>query len=128
MFTGIVKEIGRVESVERGDEGARLKSAANFACELAEGDSVTHGGRCLTATARDDAAFPDDVMNQTLDLTTLGDLADGDPVNLEPPLRAGEPRGGHLVQGHADCRAEVTDVRDDGFARRLRVALPAEHL
>jgi riboflavin synthase len=127
MFTGIVKEIGRVRTSERGTDGARLEIGATFASDLSEGDSVSVSGVCLTVATLGDGAFTAEVMNQTLELTTLGDLADGDPVNLEPPLRAGDPLGGHLVQGHVDCRAEVTGARDDGFARRLRVALPAEH-
>jgi riboflavin synthase len=125
MFTGIVKEIGQVLAVERGTDGARVEIGASFARELSEGDSVAVSGACLTVATLGDGAFTADVMNQTLELTTLGDLSPGDPVNLEPPLRAGDPLGGHLVQGHVDCRAEVTEARDDGFARRLRVALPA---
>ena len=62
-------------------------------------------------------------MNQTLGLTTLGALAVGDRVNLEPALRAGEPLGGHIVQGHVDGVGEVAETRDDGFARRVRVAV-----
>jgi riboflavin synthase len=127
MFTGIVKEIGHVSGVERGDDGARLEIGATFARELEEGDSVAVSGVCLTVSSLSDGAFAADVMNQTLSLTTLGELEQGDSVNLEPALRAGDPLGGHLVQGHVDCRAEVTEARDDGFARRLRVALPAEH-
>jgi len=127
MFTGIVREVGTVEAIERGDRGARLRIAATFASQLAEGDSVSVAGVCLTAAALTDSAFDADVMNQTLELTTLGDLGAGDEVNLETALRAGDPLGGHLVQGHVDSRAEVVDAREDGFARRLRVALPAEH-
>ncbi len=63
-------------------------------------------------------------MNQTLSLTTLGDLAPGDRVNLEPALRAGEPLGGHLVQGHVDGVGEVVSTAEDGIARRIRVRLP----
>jgi len=127
MFTGIVKEVGHVFTAERGDEGARLEIGATFARDLSAGESVAVSGVCLTVAALTDGAFKADVMNQTLELTTLGGLAEGDPVNLEPALRAGEPLGGHLVQGHVDCRAEVVAAEDDGFARRLRVALPAEH-
>ena len=127
MFTGIVKEIGPVLAVERNSDGARLEIGATFARELAEGDSVAVSGVCLTVAALTNGGFTADVMNQTLELTTLGDLSAGEQVNLEPALRAGDPLGGHLVQGHVDCRAEVTDARDDGFARRLRIALPAEH-
>ena len=63
-------------------------------------------------------------MNQTLSLTTLGELTAGDPVNLEPALRAGEPLGGHIVQGHVDGVAEVVSADDDGIARRLGVRVP----
>jgi riboflavin synthase len=127
MFTGIVTEIGQVLAAERGDDGARLEIGASFARDLTEGDSVSVSGVCLTIAILRDGAFQADVMNQTLELTTLGDLDAGDEVNLEPALRAGDPLGGHLVQGHVDCRAEVVDVREDGFARRLRIALPSEH-
>ncbi len=63
-------------------------------------------------------------MNQTLSLTTLGELGEGDPVNLEPALRAGEPLGGHIVQGHVDGVGEVRSIAEDGFARRIRVGVP----
>ena len=126
MFTGIVKEIGTVSSIERSDDGARLRIAASFAGELAGGDSVSVAGACLTAAALGDGHFEADVMNQTLGLTTLGDLAEGDGVNLEPALRAGEPLGGHLVQGHVDTTATVAGVRADGIARRVVIALPEE--
>jgi len=127
VFTGIVKELGTVEAIERSEDGARLRIAAGFAGALATGDSVAVDGVCLTAADLDDRAFEADVMNQTLELTTLGALDPGDRVNLEPALRAGEPLGGHMVQGHVDCRAEVTETRVDGFARRLGFELPSEH-
>ena len=63
-------------------------------------------------------------MNQTLGLTTIGALAAGDRVNLEAALRAGEPLGGHIVQGHVDAVGEVAETREDGFARRVRIAVP----
>jgi len=128
MFTGIVKEIGTVAAVDRTDGGARFRIAATFAGELALGDSVAVGGVCLTAAAITGDAFEADVMNQTLELTTLSELDAGARVNLEPALRAGDPLGGHLVQGHVDCVARVSSVRADGFARRLGVGLAAEHL
>ncbi len=124
MFTGIVKEMGSVEAVERGDGGMRLRVRAALASELREGDSVAVAGVCLTAAAVDGAGFGVDAMNQTLGLTTLGDLAPGDRVNLEPALRAGEPLGGHLVQGHVDGVGTVSGVADDGISRRVRIELP----
>ena len=83
-------------------------------------------GACLTVAERDGDSFAADVMNQTLSLTTLGGLEPGSRVNLEPALRAGEPLGGHLVQGHVDAVGEVVGLTADGIARRMRVALPAE--
>ena len=128
MFTGLVREVGSVESVERTDDGARLRIAAGLAGDLTGGDSVAVSGVCLTAAALSDGVFEADAMNQTLELTTLGALAAGDRVNLESALRAGEPLGGHIVQGHVDCRGEVIGVRADGFAKRVEVALTPEHL
>jgi riboflavin synthase len=124
MFTGIVRELGTVETVERSDAGARLAIACSFAEELAEGDSIAVEGACLTATAIGEGRFEADVMNQTLSLTTLGELERGAPVNLEPALRAGDPLGGHIVQGHVDGVGEVASVADDGIARRMGVRVP----
>jgi riboflavin synthase len=124
MFTGIVKELGSVAAIDRDDGGARLRITTTFAGELAEGDSVAVSGACLTAVRLDGESFEADVMNQTLSLTTLGDLEAGDPVNLEPALRAGEPLGGHIVQGHVDAVGEVRSVTEDGFARRVRIGVP----
>jgi len=125
MFTGIVREIGTVQGIERSQEGARVRVAAALSAELSAGDSVSVSGACLTVSAQSDGAFEADVMNPTLSLTTLGRLEPGERVNLEAPLRAGEPLGGHLVQGHVDGVSEVTAMSDDGFARRVRISTPA---
>jgi len=127
VFTGIVRELGTVEAVERSDAGARLRIAASFAGELTEGDSVAVNGTCLTATALGDGEFAADVMNQSLDLTSLGSLEPGDRVNLEPALRAGDPLGGHIVQGHVDCVGEVAATTPDGFATRVGIAVPEQY-
>lgn len=125
MFTGLVREVGEVERLARGDEGARLRVRAGLAAELEPGDSIAVSGVCLTVAAIDHGAFEADVMNQTLALSTLGERGEGDRVNLEPALRAGDPLGGHMVQGHVDCVGEVAEVAEDGFARRLRITVPA---
>jgi riboflavin synthase len=126
MFTGIVRELGRVESIERSDAGARLRVGAALVSELDEGESVSVAGACLTVADREEDSFAADVMNQTLQLTTLGELEAGGAVNLEPALRAGQPLGGHLVQGHVDAVAAVSATEPDGIARRVRIELPAE--
>jgi riboflavin synthase len=123
MFTGIVEEIGAVKGIDSNTDGARV-AIAGLPGALREGDSVAVEGVCLTATAIDGDGFTADVMNQTLSLTTLGELGGGDPVNLESALRAGEPLGGHIVQGHVDGVGEVRSVTEDGFARRVRVGVP----
>ena len=128
MFTGIIKELGRVDAVNASDDGARLRIGAELSSELAEGDSVAVNGACLTATAVGDGTFDADVMHQTLSLTTLGELEPSSPVNLELPLRPTDRLGGHVVQGHVDGTATVTDVAADGFAKRVGIELPDELL
>ena len=123
MFTGIVREIGTVDAVERDEAGARLRIRGEVADELSPGDSVSVNGVCLTAATAGDGVFAADVMNQTLSLTTLGTLEREGRVNLEPAVRAGEPLGGHLVQGHVDGTGHVTSVSEDGLARRVAVAV-----
>jgi riboflavin synthase len=128
MFTGLVQDLGRVESVQADADGARLRIATRLAPEIALGDSVAVDGVCLTATAVDQAGFETEAMNQTLRVTALGGVEAGAVVNLELALRAGERLGGHIVQGHVDGVGTVADVEEDGFARRLSVELPAELL
>jgi riboflavin synthase len=126
MFTGLIEDIGRIESLQSGDDGARVRIATRLAAEIAEGDSVAVNGVCLTATAVDTDGFETEAMNQTLDVTALGDLNAGDRVNLELAMRASDRLGGHIVQGHADGVGTVAAIEDDGFARRLRVKLGPE--
>ncbi len=126
MFTGLVAEVGTVAAIERGDGGARLRIEAALAEELAQGDSVSVSGVCLTATGLREGGFDADVMNQTLALTSLGGLEPSAGVNLELPLRASDRLGGHVVQGHVDGTGEVVEMVEDGFARRLRIELPGE--
>ena len=123
MFTGLVQEVGTVEAVDAGAEGAVLRIATGLAGEVADGDSVAVDGACLTATAADAAGFGAEAMNQTLRLTSLGGLEAGARVNLELALRASDRLGGHILQGHVDGVGEVVSVESDGFARRLRVGL-----
>jgi riboflavin synthase len=128
MFTGIVADVGIVEGLDAGPQGARLRVRTSLAPQLSEGDSVAVNGACLTAAAVEADGFEADVMNQTLERTTLGPLWAGDRVNLELPLRASDMLGGHLVQGHVDGTGEVASVAEDGLARRLTVTTPPEVL
>jgi riboflavin synthase len=123
MFTGIVRERGRVEAVEGGDTGVRLRVSApqTAASGLALGDSVAIGGVCLTVVAIDGAELSFDAVPETLGRTALGRRAAGDEVNVEPALRAGDPMGGHVVQGHVDGTGQVRSVEPEGDGRRIWV-------
>jgi riboflavin synthase len=114
MFTGLVASVGSVASVEAGVGGSRLQITTDVAKDLAVGDSVAVNGTCLSATSVDDSIFWADVVRETLRRTTLGDLVVGSSVNLELPLRASDRLGGHVVLGHVDGVASVTELRDDG--------------
>lgn len=121
MFTGLVADLGEVVEVWRADQGARLRVRSQLASRLGEGGSVAVNGVCLTAVRVDQGQFEAEAMNETLARSSLGALQSGARVNLELPLRAGDPFGGHIVQGHVDGVGRVVEVRQDGFARRLRV-------
>jgi riboflavin synthase len=129
MFTGLVQDIGSVESVEGGAEGARIRIATKkLAAQIRLGDSIAVNGVCLTATAVDEGGFATEAMNQTLEVTVIGALEQGARVNLELATRADERLGGHIVQGHADGSGRVLEVGEDGFARRVRVEIPSDLL
>jgi riboflavin synthase len=120
MFTGIVRERGRVAAVEGGADGVRLSvRAPRTAPQVAIGDSVSVDGCCLTVVGIEDDRLAFDAVPETLARTSLGGLAAGAGVNLESALRAGEPLGGHVVQGHVDGVGHVRSVEPEGEGRRL---------
>jgi riboflavin synthase len=116
VFTGIVRELGTVEALEESDAGARLRvRAPETADGTAVGDSVAVNGVCLTAVAVDDGVVAFDAVPETLRRSSLGSLGAGARVNVERALRAGEPLGGHFVQGHVDGVARVRRVDEEGL-------------
>lgn len=129
MFTGIVREIGRVASTSGGDDGVRLEIDAPYTAPAIEiGGSVSVNGVCLTAEAVEGAHLVFHAVPETLRRTTLGALATGAPVNLEPALRAGDAMGGHVVQGHVDGVGRVQSVEAEGEGLRVIVEAPDEIL
>jgi len=128
LFTGIVQDLGRL--VERETRGGDLHLVVAFTqlddARVRIGDSICVQGCCLTVTARSGSSFAADLSRETLSLTTLGGLAVGAAVNLEPALRAGDVLGGHLVSGHVDGIARVTSVETDARSRRLTIGAPPE--
>ena len=128
MFTGIVQDVGKVRARESRGGDARIVIAFEQlrSNDFRIGDSICVQGCCLTATELPEGAFAADVSRETLSLTTLGDLAVGSPVNLEPSLKAGDALGGHLVSGHIDGVAEVVAISGDARSTRLKIAVPAD--
>ena len=124
MFTGLIEAVGTVNALEpRGDEAARLVLDAPFARELALGESVAVNGCCLTVTGKE-GAISFDLLMETLNRTSLGDLKAGSRVNLERALRADGRFGGHFVQGHVDTTAEVLAAERKGEDLNLEIAIP----
>ena len=122
MFTGIVRELGRVVSFD----GTRL--VVETGVEAAVCDSVAVDGVCLTVVAGDSITLAFDVVPETLSRTTLGGLAVGANVNLEPALRVGEPLGGHMVQGHVDAVGVVRGETEEAAGARMWIEAPADVL
>ena len=129
MFTGIVREVGRVVSADGGESGRTLVvEAPETAASTAAGDSVSIGGVCLTAESVDAGRIRFHAVTETLRRTSLGRLAAGGEVNVEPALRAGEPLGGHVVQGHVDGLGRISSVEWEGDGLRVVVEASPEIL
>ncbi|MCT9818833.1 riboflavin synthase [Microbacterium sp. W1N] len=127
MFTGIIEERGTVTAIAPSGDGVRLTVRAALAVSDAQhGDSISVSGVCLTVADQGPDWFTADVMRQTLDMTTIGALAEGSPVNLERALAAHTRLGGHIVQGHVDGTGTLVEVRPGDQWRVLRISLPAE--
>lgn len=124
MFSGIVEELGEVVELDRRSDTWRLAVKAGRVLEGSEvGASLAVNGVCLTVVERGGGSLAFDVGPETRKVTALGDLAPGDPVNLERPVRLGAPLGGHLVQGHVDGVGTVAAATREGDTVRLRIAL-----
>jgi riboflavin synthase len=125
VFTGIVQEVARVVSLEDG----RLEvDAPRTAATARIGDSVAIDGVCLTAVSVEDGRIAFDAVAETLRRSALGRLEAGSAVNVEPPLRAGDPLGGHVVQGHVDAVGTVRTIVPEGVGARVWFDAPPEVL
>ena len=121
MFTGIIQKVGTVKRVSRG-KGLVLEICFEpWTRSLEEGESVAVNGVCLTVAKCDETRFTADVLDETVSRTGIGDLIPGEKVNLERALRAGDSMGGHIVQGHVDCRGEIFAKTPKGRDFRLKV-------
>lgn len=123
MFTGLIQRIGTVKRVSRGT-GLVLEISADtpWTKPLEEGESIAVNGVCLTVVKHDGfQRFTADVLRETEIRSGLGELVPGTKVNLERALRVGEPMGGHIVQGHVECRGTVSAIEPKGRDIQLRV-------
>ncbi|MEO8042271.1 MAG: riboflavin synthase [Acidobacteriota bacterium] len=127
MFTGIIEELGKVESFTAHEGGARMTVSANVVTtDSHEGDSIAVNGVCLTALDINDHSFSADLSQETLDRTTLGKLAPRSRVNLERAVTAATRLGGHIVQGHVDARGEFISAEEQGDFWTVRIGYPKE--
>ena len=127
MFTGIIEGVGTVRALARKGEGAVIEIACEFDLERTNvGDSISVNGCCLTVTSRLGRSFWADLSPETIEMTTLGDFAEGAPVNLERALVVGERLGGHLVQGHVDGIGTVLKIERRSEATEATIGVPPE--
>ena len=127
MFTGIVEEKGTVAALERLGDSVRLTIRGPVVTsDVAHGDSISVNGCCLTVAELDGDAFTADVMAESLERTSLGDLVEGSEVNLERAVAAGARLGGHIVQGHVDGTGTLIDRTPSENWHVVRFALPAD--
>jgi riboflavin synthase len=125
VFTGIVEELGTIAAFEGDGDGLQLQIEAPALAPLSHvGDSINVSGCCLTVVAVRGSTLAFEVVPESLRRTALGDLAPGAAVNLEDALRAGEPYGGHIVQGHVDGVGELVERREEGIGAWLRFQAP----
>ena len=125
MFTGIVTDLGRVRSVSPGGVTRIVLETAYDTAAIAMGASIACNGACLSVVDKGPGWFAVDASAETLARTTIGSWRSGTPVNLERPLKLGDELGGHLVSGHVDGLAEITDRRPDGDSLRFEIRVPA---
>jgi len=126
MFTGLVKDVGRIETIERRDSGTdRMTIATDLATEAFEiGESIAVDGACLTVVETTEGTFSVDVSPETRSVTTLGNRTEGDALHLERALRVGDRLGGHFVTGHVDGMGEVTSVESAEDHRNITFRTP----
>lgn len=127
MFTGIIEESGKIQSLEKRGDGAKIRVSAKIVTkETNEGDSIAVNGVCLTALEITENSFAADVSQETLNRSTLGNLQIGSSVNLERAVTPSTRLGGHIVQGHIDGRGKFLGAMQSGDFWTVRVAFPKD--
>jgi riboflavin synthase len=124
MFSGLIEQVGEVESIGSGDAGRELRIRASFD-DLSSGESIAVNGACLTVREFGADWFSVAAITTTLERTTIADWTSGTRVNLERAMRAEDRLGGHIVQGHVDCVGSVAAVERRGDAVLIDISIPA---
>lgn len=125
MFTGLVEELGKIISIDTTHQGANIKIACSKVIACANiGDSIATNGVCLTVTKISSNSFSANIMNESLNVSTLKQLQIGDLVNLEKSVTLQSFLGGHLVTGDVDCFGEIISIKNDGFAKKFTIKIP----
>jgi riboflavin synthase len=125
MFTGIVTDVGRIRSVRQTNRDRRYEIETSYDTSSIDlGASISHAGCCLTVVDKGDNWFAVEVSGESLSRSTLGELKEGDRVNLERAARLGDELGGHIVSGHVDGVGEVVSVEAEGGSHRVRIRAP----
>lgn len=125
MFTGLVDDVGTIQTVRHTDAGRELVVRCRYA-DLAPGESIALNGACLTVRECGDGVFSAAAVATTLERTTIGEWQVGRRLNLERAMRLGDRLGGHIVQGHVDCVGATHTVRDSRDSRLIEIHVPAE--
>ena len=129
MFTGIVAALGKVTKIVNGTDSAQLTiESPGFFTDIKLGDSISVNGCCLTAVTNTHDALTVDVMKQTLAITNIGKLVEGDVVNLEKAMLVTDRLGGHIVQGHVDALAQVATINEGADWYEIIVSVPTNYL
>ncbi len=127
MFTGLIEKIAKVKKFSHTSNGAEIFFEADFD-DVKIGDSIAINGVCLTMEKVSNNNFKAFVMNQTLNLTNLKNLKSGDMINLERAMKLSSRLDGHIVLGHIDCTASVSDVIDDGKSKKIKFNCDTKYL
>lgn len=126
MFTGIVRDIGTVRSIEKSGDWRIVIETEMDLSATSLGASIACSGCCLTVVEKDEHSFAVDVSAESLSKTIIGQWEEGTKVNIEPSLKLGDEMGGHVVSGHVDSTAELISIKEEGDSYRLQFKVPAD--
>lgn len=124
MFTGIIKEVGNIDTVKNLDGGKEFTIACNLASDLEVDQSISINGVCHTVTACNTGTFTVQSVEETLRKTNIGSLVEGNAVNLERSMRPDQLIDGHIVQGHVDATGEITAIEQEGTDWLIKIEYP----